>query len=323
MAGRSHRLGQSVLARLAAPRRAGGQRLAQNVVAARTPERIVETSTRLAQGRSIGRAPASAPVQESIPRPPGMSEFAARWIFGDGQPEGIPIAGEAALASMTSGRPKFLEEQDAREAKIAEAQAAHRSQPVLRGQVDEVPAGFRLARKPIERPVATPPPPPAPMPTTERIVEEVRPRGTPPLPPRAPEPAVTPTPQTSETPNVPAQNAAAQSAAAQGAAIQAAATQSAAIQSAAIQSAAAQGSAIQGAATQGAATQSSTVESTAVHATGQRAGEGALPPAGPPAAEPPAPAPPSPPSPSADLTASEPALEQPARPKLTVSRSAD
>ena len=40
-------------ARLAAPARAGGLRLARSVAAARTPERIVETATRLARGRSI------------------------------------------------------------------------------------------------------------------------------------------------------------------------------------------------------------------------------------------------------------------------------
>ena len=154
MPGRLRLLGQTVLARHAAPLRAGGLRMAQNVAAARTPERIVETSTRLARGRSIGRATAARPVVPEVPRPPGMSEFAARWIFGDGPPEGIPLHGEAALANISTGeRPSFLAEQDAREAQIAAAQAAFRAQPVVRGQVQEAsPSGFKLARKPVERP---------------------------------------------------------------------------------------------------------------------------------------------------------------------------
>ncbi|HWE80174.1 MAG TPA: hypothetical protein VG265_00870, partial [Gaiellaceae bacterium] len=176
-----------MLARHAAPPRAGGLRLAQSIASARTPERIVETSTRLAQGRSIGRAASAPSAAAEIPRPPGMSEFAARWIFGDGRPEGIPIAGEAALAGMTTGRPAFLEEQDAREAQIAEAQAAFRAQPVMRGQVQEAtPGGFRLARKPVERPLEPPPlkappiePPAPPATSSERVVEEVRAPGMP------------------------------------------------------------------------------------------------------------------------------------------------
>ena len=97
MAGRLRLLGQRVLARHASAPRVGGLRLAQSVVAARTPEKIVESSTRLARGRSI-EAPSSArPEEARVPRPPGMSDFAARWLFGDGPPEGIPIAGEAAL----------------------------------------------------------------------------------------------------------------------------------------------------------------------------------------------------------------------------------
>src|SRR6516165_245181 len=160
MVGRSRLLGARVLARVAAPARVGGLRLARTVTAARTCERIVETSTRLARGRSIARVESAAPAAE-LPRPPGMSEFTARWIFGDGPAEGIPIAGEAALADMVPARsepPSFIVERDAAEARAAEAEASRRSQPVQRGVVEEVPkSGFRLARKP----AAAPPPPPA------------------------------------------------------------------------------------------------------------------------------------------------------------------
>ena len=107
--GRSRLLGAHVLARVSAPARAGGLRLARSVAAARTPERIVETSTRLARGRSIARAVPEAAAE--LPRPPGMSEFAARWIFGDGPAEGIPIAGESAIADLVpvpTERPSFI-----------------------------------------------------------------------------------------------------------------------------------------------------------------------------------------------------------------------
>src|SRR5580765_8586468 len=138
MIGRSRLLGNRVLARIAAPTRAGGLRLARTITAARTPERIVETSTRLARGRSIMRAEAAAAAAD-IPRPPGMSEFAARWIFGDGPAEGIPIAGEAALADVgPKETPSFIVERDAAEARAAEAESARRSQPVQRGVVEEV-----------------------------------------------------------------------------------------------------------------------------------------------------------------------------------------
>src|SRR6516165_4895406 len=164
MVGRTRLLGRRVLARVAAPTRVGGLRLARAVTTARTPERIVETSTRLARGRSIARAEPAAPAAE-VPRPPGMSEFAARWIFGDGLAEGIPIAGEAALADMVPTRtepPSFIVERDAAEARAAEAEATRRSQPVQRGVVEEVPkSGFRLARKPAAAPPPPPPPPAA------------------------------------------------------------------------------------------------------------------------------------------------------------------
>ncbi len=157
MTGRLRLLGQRVLARHARSPHVGGLRLAQHVVAARTPERIVESSTRLARGRSIATPTvARAEDKAAIPKPAGMSDFAARWIFGDGPAEGIPIAGEAALADMAPAeRPSFLVERDERTAKetlAAKAESERRSQPVPRGRVDEVTPGFRLARRPAPAP---------------------------------------------------------------------------------------------------------------------------------------------------------------------------
>jgi hypothetical protein len=186
--GRLKLLGQRVAARHAAPVRAGGLRLARSVTAARRPERIVESVTRLARGRSIAPTRNVARFEEPLPRPAGMSEFAARWIFGDGPPEGIPIAGEAAMAELVpSETPSFIVERDEQEAQAAERDRERRSQPAPRGQIEEVrPAGFRLSRKP-----AVPPPVPARAPDADPIalppVSDDEPI---PLPaaPRAPEP---------------------------------------------------------------------------------------------------------------------------------------
>ena len=42
-------------------------------------------------------------------RPPGMSAFAARWLFGDGEVEGTPFAGGAAVPAERAGQiPSFL-----------------------------------------------------------------------------------------------------------------------------------------------------------------------------------------------------------------------
>ena len=84
-----------------------------------------------------------------MPQPPGMSEFAARWIFGDGAPEGIPI-GEDVLARMpeAAGPPSFLHEREEERRTAEEAASARRSQPVPRGHVEEIPAAFRLSGMP-------------------------------------------------------------------------------------------------------------------------------------------------------------------------------
>ncbi|MGN6378323.1 MAG: hypothetical protein ACTHNU_05180 [Gaiellales bacterium] len=52
----------------------------------------------------------AVPAAPELPAPPGMSDFAARWIFGDGPVEGLPFAA-AAMHAETGGersRPSFL-----------------------------------------------------------------------------------------------------------------------------------------------------------------------------------------------------------------------
>src|SRR6185437_14641504 len=78
-------------------RRASDRRLAENVAERRRPKRL-ESSRRLAP------RPAVRPVAAA-----GLSDFAARWMFGDGVAEGTPFAGGAAADYE---RPSFLEGPD-------------------------------------------------------------------------------------------------------------------------------------------------------------------------------------------------------------------
>ncbi len=69
-----------------------------------------------------------------------------------------------------SEKPSFLVDRDKRDEAAAAAEVARRAQPVQRGQVQEVPTGFRLSRRPVDRPEA---PPPLPYDTpNERVVDE-------------------------------------------------------------------------------------------------------------------------------------------------------
>jgi hypothetical protein len=76
---------------------------------------------------------------ESPPAPAvaGMSDFAARWLFGDGQVEGTPFASGAAIPREQAAQlPSFLAARD-RSPAPPEAGAATRSTPAVRGQVQE------------------------------------------------------------------------------------------------------------------------------------------------------------------------------------------
>jgi hypothetical protein len=145
-------------------------RLARSVVVRRQPSRILLAATRLARGRSIGAELRRRAELQPI-RPPGMTEFAAQWIFGGDQPEGIPIDDErlAELSEPPGGmeKPAFLRELDDRRRLQEVAEAERRSKPVLRGQVHEVPPAFRLSGR---RPAPPPEPSPAAAPVRDRVV---------------------------------------------------------------------------------------------------------------------------------------------------------
>jgi hypothetical protein len=134
-------------------RRASDRRLAENVAERRRPKRL-ESSRRLAPRPAVSPAAAAAPVAAA-----GLSDFAARWMFGDGVAEGTPFAGGAAADYE---RPSFLDGPD---------EPAFRPRPAiapgteLRSAVEEVGPRFRLSR--------TPPPPPPPEPEPRQAPDPV------------------------------------------------------------------------------------------------------------------------------------------------------
>src|SRR4051812_42310427 len=91
------RLGRRIISRSRRGRAAGGAQLARAVKDRRRPGRLSAilrlaskgTAARPARGEAVARRSMAEPVF----RAPGMSEFAARWMFGDGEVEGIPLDG--------------------------------------------------------------------------------------------------------------------------------------------------------------------------------------------------------------------------------------
>jgi hypothetical protein len=100
--------------------RRGGSRLAASVLERRRAIPTVavprllpvraDGERRVAASVGAARAPLARAAEETPgARPDGMSEFAAKWLFGDGPAEGIPFAGGAAVpAEAVSGPPAFL-----------------------------------------------------------------------------------------------------------------------------------------------------------------------------------------------------------------------
>lgn len=128
-------------------RRASDRRLAENVAERRRPKRL-ESSRRLAPRPAV-RPAVAAPVAAAA----GLSDFAARWMFGDGVAEGTPFAGGAAADYE---RPSFLDGAD----EPALPPRPHVPPGIeLRSSVEEVGPRFRLSR--------TPPPPPEREPAPE------------------------------------------------------------------------------------------------------------------------------------------------------------
>ena len=147
-------LGRRVVARRArAPMGIVAAQLARTVSERRRPSAVIRSITRLTRGRPTGRHAFDAPV-EPVPQPPGMSEFAARWLFGDGSPEGIPFGEGAALDERPdlSGPPSFMVPTDEPSDHGPPLQP---DRPVPRGQVQEVPRSFRLSRTPVPQPAAS------------------------------------------------------------------------------------------------------------------------------------------------------------------------
>jgi hypothetical protein len=142
------------------------RRIAAQLTERRRPKRL-GASRRLAPARMrLGRPAASAAAAAN---PSGLSDFAVRWMFGDGVAEGgVPFAGGAGA---DYDRPSFLDEPEDEPA--GPAPPALGRTPTAQSRVEEIGPRFRLSR--------TPPPAPAPKPE-EHVV---------PLPPPAqtPEPA--------------------------------------------------------------------------------------------------------------------------------------
>jgi hypothetical protein len=140
-------------------RRASDRRLAENVAERRRPKRL-DSSRRLAPRAVVRPAAAAAPVVAAA----GLSDFAARWMFGDGVAEGTPFAGGAAADYE---RPSFLAGPD-------EPSFQPRPQlppgTELRSAVEEVGPRFRLSRNPPPPPPPAPEPPQAPDPAHDEVV---------------------------------------------------------------------------------------------------------------------------------------------------------
>jgi hypothetical protein len=140
--------------------------MAARLTERRRPKRL-DASRRLAPPRvRLGRFAAPA---AGAANPGGLSDFAMRWMFGDGVAEGgVPFAGGAGAEY---DRPSFLEEQT--EEPPAGAIPAWDRTPTAQSRVEEIGPRFRLSRTP-------PAPTPKPKPEEHAV---------PPLSTHAPEPA--------------------------------------------------------------------------------------------------------------------------------------
>jgi hypothetical protein len=75
--------------------------MAAQLAERRRPKRLA-ASRRLAPRRAFAPAAQARPAQN----PAGLSDFATRWMFGDGVAEGVPFAGGAGAEY---DRPSFLD----------------------------------------------------------------------------------------------------------------------------------------------------------------------------------------------------------------------
>src|SRR5437588_346024 len=104
-------LGRRVLAARRTPARAGGSRLARAVLTRHRPP-LLEAATRLARGRSMATVPVARTVGTATApepsAPASLSDFAASWLFSEGDPEGVPFADGATVPESLQGPPSFL-----------------------------------------------------------------------------------------------------------------------------------------------------------------------------------------------------------------------
>jgi hypothetical protein len=195
---RRAQLASRVLARSARMGDRAASGLARSV---RERHRLAALSThpRLMPRREPGRPQvaltASTEIDVERPAAPpavaGMSDFAARWLFGDGQVGGTPFASGAAVPREHAGQlPAFLAARGRPPARPQPA-AAGRSTAAVRGQVQEGQP-VRLSPVPAADPTAPPAVPTAPpavptvspaVPTMSRSADRTAPDE--PLPPPA------------------------------------------------------------------------------------------------------------------------------------------
>ena len=162
-------LGLRVAQRRRALSGSGGRRLAEAVGERHEPA-LGPSATRLSTARLQRRSnaaaagPRPAPVRAAEPfaapaedvvdpaneAGASLSDFAQRWLFGDGEVEGTPVVpGAPPPGTEDDPRPSFLREQHARSEAAEAAAEARRQAPQPRGQVLEAsPGGFRLASRP-------------------------------------------------------------------------------------------------------------------------------------------------------------------------------
>jgi hypothetical protein len=141
------------------PARQGVARLAGVLLERRRPK-LLSSAVRLTPARrEQGHAEQTPAV---VTAPPGMSEFAASWIFGDGPAEGLPFAAAPALTAEPGGersRPSFLAEPPATPAHPPASRPARVGRPLV-----EEFGPYRLSASPAPRPASRPSPPGADLP---------------------------------------------------------------------------------------------------------------------------------------------------------------
>ncbi|HEY3766726.1 MAG TPA: hypothetical protein VGL44_16300 [Gaiellales bacterium] len=156
-------LGSSLRSRRAHPARP--RRIAAQLAERRRPKRL-EASRRLAPRHAFAPPAAAAEPNQS-----GLSDFATRWMFGDGVADGTPFAGGAGA---DYDRPAFLGGEADEPAPAPAAHPTWKRTPTAQSRVEEVGPRFRLSR--------TPPPEPAAAPASEPPVSAVAPPLTAPAP---------------------------------------------------------------------------------------------------------------------------------------------